>query len=104
MTPKRKELEAAWRKLDDAKLQLDHAHNYTREVAGDIQSGNVAFAEWEDACRRALRVEQLALANCEKRLSTLREVLLSGRASGAAEPREALPESILLVRKAAADR
>jgi hypothetical protein len=82
MARNREKVEILWKRLEDAKLQLDFSHNYTREVVDDLRSEQVRSSEEESACGRAVRVEELAIQNYGRHLDELhRAIVCSGGVS-----------------------
>jgi len=55
------EIDALWRRLEDAKLQLDLAHNYLKEVKKDRLSGDIPAPDADYAYGHALGAEQAAV-------------------------------------------
>jgi len=72
------ELDMLWRRLEDAKLQLDLAHNYVREVTDDLKGGSVPVPDGKFAYQRALQAEAFAVENYLKILDRYKAILLSG--------------------------
>lgn len=63
----RQQLEERWRaRLKDAKLRLDFAHQYTKEVERDFNDGTVPIPDGSYAYRKALRAESYALAEYQR--------------------------------------
>ncbi len=54
-------LDMLWTRVADAKLQLDLARSYVKEVKGDLQSGCIPGTDGQLAYTRALRLERVAL-------------------------------------------
>ena len=76
----REELEKLWhRRVQEAKLRLDFARNYAREVQQDLQAGVIHPADGEFARRRALEGESAALANYQKVLRIYDDLLVHGK-------------------------
>ena len=53
------DLESLWKRLEDAKLRMDHCHNYVMEIQQDKLSVAVPFADGNYAHVRALRAQEL---------------------------------------------
>jgi DNA-binding NarL/FixJ family response regulator len=66
-------LELLWRRLEDAKLQLDHCHNYIREIQRD--RGAIPESDGKFAYRHALRTEAVALNRYLKALNDFKAAL-----------------------------
>lgn len=78
--PDRKALEADWRKrVADAKLRLEHARNFVKEVQQDLRSQQIPSSDGYFALRRALRVEELALKSFARILTKYNNLLLYGK-------------------------
>ena len=77
-------LELLWKRLEDAKLQLDHCHNYVREIKKDKVSGAVPFADGNYAHLRGLRAEEHAIESYWRALNEFKVALL---------PEKSLPEA-----------
>ena len=58
----RPDLEVLWRRIEDAKLQLDHCHNYLREINEDSTEGVVSEEDGKEAYQRALVMEEQAVS------------------------------------------
>jgi hypothetical protein len=76
--PTQIDLDMLWQRLEDAKLQLDLAHNYVREVTGDLKAGAVPPPDGNFAYRHALQAEALAAENYLKILNRYKAILLEG--------------------------
>ena len=79
------EVDLLWRRLEDAKLQLDHCHNYVREIQQDHIAGTVSDADGNVAYRHALVMEEQAVSRYWRALNDFKAVLALGPATGAAE-------------------
>lgn len=72
----RQNLELLWRRMENAKLQLDHCHNYVREISQDKVSGALPIADGNLARRHALRAEELAVEAYVSALDDFKVALL----------------------------
>lgn len=91
------DLELLWRRLEDAKLQLDNCHNYIREIKQDKAAGALPFGDGNLAHRHALRAEELAIKTYFRALNDFKEALALQKApeppsSGAAADEGDTPE------------
>jgi len=68
-------LELLWRQVEDTKLQLDHCHNYIREIQQDKITGAVPEGDGNLACRHALRTEAVAVNRYLKALNEFKAAL-----------------------------
>lgn len=73
------DLDMLWRRLEDAKLQLDLAHNYVREITEDLKDGVVSEPDGNLAYRHALRAEDLAAQNYLNILNRYKATVLAGQ-------------------------
>ncbi len=80
------DLDMLWRRLEDAKLRLDLAHNYVREITADLKQGTVPSPDGEFAYRRALQAEAFAVENYLKILDRYKALLLGGVVPDGGEP------------------
>lgn len=64
-----------WKRLEDAKLQLDHCHNYVREIIQDKAHGALAPKEENLAYRHALKAEELAVKTYFRTLNDFKAAL-----------------------------
>lgn len=79
MDNSREELERLWRdRLADAKLRLDFARNFMKEVQVDFPL-NDSSPDHRYAFQRALRVENAALAKYRRVLRIFSELILEGK-------------------------
>jgi len=82
--PNRGEIEKLWRgRLQDAKLRLDFARSYLKEVQRDFQSGEIPSADGSYAHQKALRAEIAALAEYQRVLRVVTDLLVNGIIPGA---------------------
>lgn len=56
------DLELLWRQLEDAKLKLDHCHNYLREINQDSTEGVVSEEDGKNAYQHALVMQEQAVS------------------------------------------
>jgi hypothetical protein len=78
--PSRQQLEDEWRQRAlDAKLRLQLARDYVREVQRDLQRGSVPAADGNFAQQHALRAENLALRHYRDVLRTLADLVVRGK-------------------------
>jgi hypothetical protein len=83
----RQELENLWRKrVEDAKIQLDFASKYVKEVQRDLKAGTIPSPDGHYAYQHGLRVETLALKHYRRVLNTLNELVLHGKIPDEQEP------------------
>lgn len=72
-------IEQLWRsRLQDAKLRLDFARQYLREVQRDRSDGAVPPADGNFAFEKALRAENYALAEYRRILREFANLVLEG--------------------------
>lgn len=69
-------LELLWRRLEDAKLQLDFALNYAHEIYADKLSGDIPAPDGHYAHRNALRGEREAVDRFLKALGDFKAALV----------------------------
>jgi len=75
----RKELEAVWRRrVTAAKLRLDFARLYLKEVEGDLAADAVPVADGHFAFRKALRAERFAVAEYTRVLRIYTDLIVHG--------------------------
>ena len=61
--PRKSALEGLWyRRLNDAKLRVEFAKQYRREIEGDFTTGGIPPSDDHLPYQRALRAEYIALA------------------------------------------
>lgn len=84
----RPKLDLLWKRLEDAKLQLDHCHNFIRDIQHDTPSGAVAAAEGNDAHLHGLKAEELAIGRYFRAVNDYKAALLSQ--TSLAEPGETI--------------
>lgn len=82
------QLELLWRRLEDAKLQLDHCHNFVKEINQDKLSGAVPFSDGNYAHVRALRAEEIAIERYFGALEAFKAALVQERAPTGPSPEE----------------
>jgi hypothetical protein len=76
---KRNELENLWAsRLQDARLRLEFAANYLKEVQGDIEADSVSVADGNFAFEKAVRAENSALAEYNRVLRIYTDLTVSG--------------------------
>jgi hypothetical protein len=81
--PIRQDLENLWRKrVADAKVQLDLASNYLREVQAVLKSGIIPLTDGQYAYHHAQRAEILALTHYQSVLNTWSVLVLTGKIPG----------------------
>lgn len=78
--PAQSDLDMLWRRLEDARLRLDLAHNYVREITDDLKDGAVPEPDGNLAYRHALRAEDLAAQNYLSILNRYKAIVLAGQA------------------------
>lgn len=71
--------ELLWRRLEDAKLQLDLCHNFMKEIREDQAAGAISLADGNYAHGRALRAEETAVERYARSLADLKRALASER-------------------------
>ena len=78
--PSPEELKNQWlRTLADAKIRLDLARNYLKEVQGDLKSGTIPSTDGRYAHHRALQAETLAIRHYRRVLNTFTALVLTGK-------------------------
>lgn len=78
--PKRRDLEELWReRLKDAKLRLEFAYNYVKEVQKDLEAGGVPAPDGNFAFARAIKAENFALAEYNRVLRIFGDLLVQGK-------------------------
>ena len=88
--PTRRALEDLWRaRLDNALLRLRFAQNYMREVQRDVGAKDIPAADGRFAFQKALRAENLALAEYRRVLRIFRDLVVSGKTPDEEEWRKA---------------
>ena len=76
----RQELEARWRqRLDVARLRLQFAHTYVKEVQRDLQQGSVPSADGNVALERAQRSENVAVVEYNRVLGIFTDLVVAGK-------------------------
>jgi hypothetical protein len=76
----RQELENLWRKrVEDAKIRLDLASKYVKEVQRDLKAGTIPSPDGHYAYQHGLRVETLAVKHYRRVLNTLSVLRLTGK-------------------------
>lgn len=85
-THDRKAIEDLWnQRLNDAKLRLDFARNYTSEVQRDYPSGDIPENEYHFAHSKGLRAENSALAEYNRVLRIFTDLTAHGMIPDEAE-------------------
>ena len=79
-------LELLWRGLENAKLQLDHCHNYVREIRQDRATRVLPSPDGNFVYSRALSAEESAIQAYFRALNDLKAALLLERGSQLASP------------------
>ncbi len=78
-------IEDLWRaRLRDAKLRLDFARQYVKEVEDEYKPGDLPASDAHFAMRAALRAETFALTEYRRILRIFADLVLEGKC--AAEP------------------
>jgi hypothetical protein len=78
-TPDRRALERLWlNRLNDAKLRLDFARNYLAEVQRDYPSRDIPEHEHHFAHNKAVRAEDIALAEYNRVLRVYTDLTVDG--------------------------
>lgn len=81
--PDREELEDRWRKrVTDAKLRLDSARTYVKEVQRDLPHGDVPAPDGDYAYRHALHAENFALVEYNHVLRIFTDLIINGKIPG----------------------
>jgi hypothetical protein len=76
----REELEDRWRKrVTDAKLRLDLARNYVKEVQRDLPRDDIPAPDGDYAYRKALHAENSALAEYKRVLRIFTDLTVNGK-------------------------
>ena len=65
--------------MEDAKVRLDLANKYVREVERDLKSRTIPSPDGQYAHQHALRAETLALKHYRRVLNTLSVLVLTGK-------------------------
>jgi len=77
--PTRQTLEALWRsRVTDAKLRLEFARLFLKEVQTDLAANVVPMADGQFAFRQALRAENAALAEYNRVLRIYTDLTMNG--------------------------
>ena len=77
--PNREALEQLWRRrLNDAKLRLEFAKNYLKEVQRDLRLGGIPTSDSNFAYKKALRAETAALAEYHRTLRIVTDLFVRG--------------------------
>jgi hypothetical protein len=72
-------IEELWRRrLDDAKVRAYRAHQRLEEIERDISSGAMNSMDGQFAFEKAIRTENLALAEYNRVLSIFSDLILRG--------------------------
>lgn len=78
-TPDRKALEDVWRlRVHDAKLRLDLARNYLKELLEDFPLSEISRAEGKFAWQEAVRTESLARREYNRVRAIYRNLAING--------------------------
>ncbi len=73
-------LEALWRqRVNDAKLRLDFASNYVKEIQRDFSSGELPAPDGHFAYQQALRAESFALGEYRRVLAIFTGLVTHGK-------------------------
>ena len=76
----RQQLEDLWRqRVQDARLRLQFARTYVKEVQRDLEQGAVASADGHFAFQRAIRAEYIALSEYNRVLRVYTDLLVAGK-------------------------
>ncbi len=79
-TPNKQQLEDLWReRLNTAKLRLDFARQYMKEVQRDRNSGDIPGPDGNFAYQKALRAENTALAEYNRVLRVFTKLVVDGK-------------------------
>lgn len=79
-SPDRSALETLWRqRLADARLRVEFARNYYREVKQDFAAGGISVPVERFALDQALRTETAALAEYGRILTIFNDRLIHGK-------------------------
>lgn len=70
-------LDLLWKRLEDAKLQLDHCHNYIRDIQRDTVSGAVPAGDGNYAHLHGLKAEEYAIGRYLRAVNDYKAALLS---------------------------
>jgi hypothetical protein len=78
--PTRQELENLWKtRVGDAKVRLDLASQYVKEVQRDLKAGAIPSADGRYAHHRALQAETLAIKHYRRVLNNFTALMLNGK-------------------------
>lgn len=95
LIPNRQALHDLWHeRLKDAKLRLDFARTYAKEVRGDFPPGAALSADGAFAQQKSLRAETFALAHYRRVLGIYTDLTVKGKIPDESEwpePRGARP-------------
>ena len=83
-----RQLEVLWARLEDAKLQLDFALNYAKEIEADKLSGDIPAPDGYYAHRNALRGQEQAATRYLRALREFQAALASERGANGVSPKE----------------
>ena len=82
----RKKLEELWRyRVQDARLRLEFAQHYLREVQRDFGADDIPAADGNFAYQKALRAENFALAAYSRVLRVFTDLVVGGKIPGEGE-------------------
>jgi hypothetical protein len=80
LVPNRQALEELWRlRLQDAKLRLDFARHYAKEVQRDFPRGGTVSPDGQFAHQKAFRAENFALAHYRRVLGIYTDLVVGGQ-------------------------
>ena len=65
-----------WKRMENAKLQLDHCHNYLRDIQHDTVSGAVSGVDGNYAHLHGLKAEELAIGRYLRAMNDYKAALL----------------------------
>ena len=68
--------------MNDAKLRLDFAEQYKREIEGDVKTGGIPAPDGHLSYQRALRAECVALAEYSRVLGVFSDLVVHGKTPG----------------------
>lgn len=84
--PTRDELEAVWRsRVQNAKMRLDFARNYLKEIQRDLRKGMISSSDGHFALQQALRSERNALAEYARVLRCFTDLVVHGKTAEEAD-------------------
>ena len=78
--PDRKALEELWRgRLNEARLRVELARNFMREIQQDFKNGTMPQPDGNVAFQRAVRAENSALAEYSRVLRVFHDLTVNGK-------------------------